>query len=100
MDRKFSNDRTQKLKVGDATFNISKAISGIPQGSILGTTLFTIFINDLRNGIESLCKIFADDTKIYNSSVNHNKIQEDVDEVFRCSQTWQLFGDTISPNLY
>ena len=37
--------------------------SGIPQGSILGPVLFTIFINDLPDEVNSFCKIFADDTK-------------------------------------
>ena len=39
--------------------------SGIPQGSVLGPMLFTIFINDLPISISSHVKIFADDTKIY-----------------------------------
>ena len=38
-------------------------MSGIPQGSILGPILFTIFINDLPDPIESNCKIFAYDIK-------------------------------------
>ena len=40
-------------------------MSGIPQGSVLGPLLFLIYINDLPDGINSLCKIFADDTSLF-----------------------------------
>ena len=40
-------------------------ITGIPQGSVLGTTLFLVYINDLPDTIDGLVKNFADDTKVY-----------------------------------
>ncbi len=42
-----------------------RVTSGVPQGSGLGPALFLLYINDLPNIIESLTKLFADDTKIY-----------------------------------
>ena len=42
----FLTGRTQKVKVGNEYSKTSDVISGIPQGSILGPILFTIFIND------------------------------------------------------
>ena len=66
-------------------------MSGIPQSSILGPVLFTIFINDLPDNLESNCKVFADDTKIYGNSENHDKLQEDLDKLQKWSQEWNLY---------
>ena len=74
--------------MGDCLSSKADVISGIPQGSILGPILFTVFINDLPDKISSICKVFADDTKIYNNTENSNVIQQDLVLLQEWSDTW------------
>ena len=74
----FLTNRTQKVRVEEGESNSGPVVCGIPQGSILLPILFTIFINDLPDWVQGLCKIFADDTKLYNKSSNFQQIQHDM----------------------
>ena len=40
-------------------------LAGVAQGSILGTLIFLLFINDIVREINSNIRLFADDTTIY-----------------------------------
>ena len=39
-----------------------KVLAGVPQGFVLGSLLSLICVNDIHEGIKSICKIFVDDT--------------------------------------
>ena len=52
--------------------------AGVPQESVLGSTLFLVFINDLPNEVLSKIRIYANDTTLYSSlgkSVFFEKVQ-------------------------
>ena len=54
--------------------------SGVPQGSVLGPVLFTLFVNDIPSMVSSPTFMFADDTKIFRcvkSGDDHGALQND-----------------------
>lgn len=67
--KSYLTDRVQKVRLGQCTSTALNITSGVPQGSILGPLLFSMFIND----IFSLCKFsnihgYADDIQLYISN--------------------------------
>ena len=86
----FLFDRKQRVKVNGFSSDWSDVTSGIPQGSVLGPILFTVFINDLPLSISSHVKIFADDTKVYNTIENTTLLQDDLDKLVEWSNRWLL----------
>ena len=56
----------------------------MPQGSVLGPTLFLMYIDDLLEGMKSSGKLFADDAKVYRRIRNPNDmtdLQDDIDQL-------------------
>jgi len=54
----------------NSLLNTACITSGVTQGSVLGPTLFLLFINDIEDilfGTSVCMKLFADDVKLYSS---------------------------------
>ena len=62
-----------------------KINSGVPQGSVLGPILVLIYMNELPDGITSICNIFADDTSLFSEAIHtrnsQNSLNYDVETI-------------------
>ena len=64
--KSFLSGRKMRVVVNGQSSEVFDINAGVPQGSVLGPTLFLLFINDLpANIVRSFVNIFADDTTIY-----------------------------------
>ena len=65
----------------------SAVSSGVPQGSVLGPTLFIVFINDIDEAIDAVAGIiskFADDTKagrVVADEMDQGTLQQEIDRL-------------------
>ena len=63
-------NRTQSVVIDGEHSESVSVESGVPQGSVLGPGLFPYYINDLPEGLNSIVRLFADDTIAYLVIVN------------------------------
>ena len=61
----FLDNRKQAVVINRVNSNCTPVSSGVPQGSVLSSILFLVFINDLPEQVKSRVRPFADDTAIY-----------------------------------
>ena len=90
----YLSDRTQFVSFNGVLSSSLPVTSGVPQGSILGPLLFSIYINDLPDSVSFATPLlFADDTKCIgrvSSSIDHTLFQSDLDSLLSWSAAWGL----------
>ena len=85
--KSFLKDRPQYVEIKDDHKGIkSTGVSvsmGVPQGSVLGHLMFSIYTNDLSNFVKGKaeCVMFADDCVLIISEESRNKLTEKLENV-------------------
>ena len=74
------------MLIGDNSSEWEDVTSSVPQGSVLGPLLFTIFINDLPGKIKHECRLYADESKL----IGVIDTQKDIDSMQSWAKTWQM----------
>ena len=61
----YLTGRQQRVVLNGQTSSWKNILAGVLQGFVLGPLQFLIYINDLSNGIEYMCKILAGNTSFF-----------------------------------
>ena len=94
-------NRQRRVLLNERTSKWTNILAGVPQGSVLGPLLFLIYINDLPDGLKSICKIFADDTSLYSKindiDTSNIDINNDLVKISRWAYQWKM---SFNPDIY
>ena len=72
----YLTGRRQRVCVGDEKSSWTNIHKGVPQGSILGPLLFTMYVNDLPKAV-SQCNVkqYADDTTMFHAANSASELE-------------------------
>lgn len=92
--RSFLKDRTFQVRL-ESHLSSSKSITaGVPQGSVLGPTLYNIFTHDIPDNEHTFKALFADDTALGSQSHNPNmtiiRLQRSLNNVIDWMSNWKI----------
>ena len=92
-NKAFLSYRQQQVLLDGVQSSQADALSGVPQGTVLGPPLFMTFINDMPEVTTTDTRWFADDGLLYreiNTETDSEELQKDLDAYEEWEGTWQM----------
>ena len=85
----YLTNRYQYVQIDNTRSRLLPINYGVPQGSVLGPLLFTLYINDLANcTTKGKIRIFADDTAVYFECKNIKEMMHTSTEIMKRLDDW------------
>ena len=75
-------NRKQCVQSDGLSLGFLNTVNGVPQCSVLGTTLFTIYMNEVGQNINAAVHLYADDTVIYCCASSVAQVFTDLQSAF------------------
>ena len=93
--KSYLSNQKQKIKIGDSFSEAVILSFGVPQGSVLGPHLFTLYTSPLSQVISKFnvtYHLYADDTQIYLAvdSKNFDSSMEELTKCLKSVQEWMV----------
>ena len=90
----FLADRKQRVVLNGQCSKWDTISAGVPQGSVLGTLLFLIYINDITHNVKCGIKLFADDTSLFTTVQDENvaalDLNRDLEKINLWAWQWKM----------
>ena len=84
----YLQNRKQYTCVNGIKSTQQQIYKGVPQGSVLGPILFTLYVNEMPNATSAKPRLFADDTCIFSFHANIAKLSLLINEELNMLHAW------------
>ena len=84
--KSYLSERMQSVEIGDETWELIRLAWGVPQGSVLGPSLFSLNVAPIEDIIKSYglnCAFYADNTQLY-TSIDKSLLQSGISNLQIC----------------
>ena len=94
----YLNNRKQYVCLPGYKSSLVDVECAVPQGSVLGPLLFILYVNDTRNALQTIPRLFADDTRLFLTAKNIVDLEiignSELGSLINCMDTNKL---TVNP---